>query len=544
MMIFIIFLIILSKEIIIKNAVYNIIYENYYLNYENLTLQISDSLKEEINSNFRIISTINNSFYYIQHINTNLYLFTSKNITNILLIGLINENYDLGCWNFIKTGNNKYKILNKNQCYIKIIKKKISCEKILLNEASEFNFIKIYEELNENDKLKEELIEKEPIDVLIKYIDLRDPYLKREGIHQIKKDLDNEELRYCIRSILKNLPWIRKIFILMPNEKVRYFKDYNLINDKIIYIKDKDILGYDSSNSLAFQYRYWKMVKYGISNNFITMDDDCFIGSPLNKSNFFYVKEGKVTPFLVTSKFTKISKTIAQQKLRYYKNLIKKSDKEQNSPIFKYSLYLTYLLILKLFKKYSLYIPLHTHNAIPVNVEELKEVYDIINNSEYKSGTLNSLYRPIINIQFQTFVNSYSFFKYNKKVRNITYKLINFRDSINIDYNFSLFCINTGAMEYSPSSFMKTKIVLEYLFPIPSPYEIINNNLPFLAFNSIFLNEKEFKLYKYEKYKKKTNILKIEIKKFKNQIKIIFYFYFILILLIFKIVNYFFFIYD
>ena len=544
MMIFIIFLIILSKEIIIQNAVYNIIYENYYLNYENLTLQISDSLKEEINSNFRIISTINNSFYYIQHINTNLYLFTSKNITNILLIGLINENYDLGCWNFIKTGNNKYKILNKNQCYIKIIKKKISCEKILLNEASEFNFIKIYEELNENDKLKEELIEKEPIDVLIKYIDLRDPYLKREGIHQIKKDLDNEELRYCIRSILKNLPWIRKIFILMPNEKVRYFKDYNLINDKIIYIKDKDILGYDSSNSLAFQYRYWKMVKYGISNNFITMDDDCFIGSPLNKSNFFYVKEGKVTPFLVTSKFTKISKTIAQQKLRYYKNLIKKSDKEQNSPIFKYSLYLTYLLILKLFKKYSLYIPLHTHNAIPVNVEELKEVYDIINNSEYKSGTLNSLYRPIINIQFQTFVNSYSFFKYNKKVRNITYKLINFRDSINIDYNFSLFCINTGAMEYSPSSFMKTKIVLEYLFPIPSPYEIINNNLPFLAFNSIFLNEKEFKLYKYEKYKKKTNILKIEIKKFKNQIKIIFYFYFILILLIFKIVNYFFFIYD
>ena len=99
------------------------------MNYENLKLQISDSLKEEINSNFRIISTIINSFYYIQHINTNLYLFTSKNITNILLIGLINKNYDLGCWNFIKTGNNKYKILNKNQCYIQIIKNKKYLEK-------------------------------------------------------------------------------------------------------------------------------------------------------------------------------------------------------------------------------------------------------------------------------------------------------------------------------------------------------------------------------------------------------------------------------
>ena len=536
-MIYIIFLINISKEIIIQNAVYNLVYKNYYFNYENLTLQISDSLKEEINSNFRIISTINNSFYYIQHINTNLYLLTAKNNTNILLLGLINKNDDLGYWNFIHTGNNNYKIFNKNHCYIKIRKKNIFCENILLNKASEFNFIKIYEEINENDKLKEELIEKEPIDVLIKYIDLRDPYLKRTGIHQIKKDLDNEELRYCIRSILKNIPWVRKIFILMPNEKVRYFKDYNLINDKIIYIKDKDILGYDSSNSLAFQYRYWKMVKFGISNNFISMDDDYFIGNPLNKSDFFYVKEGKVTPFLVTSKFTKISKSSAQQKLRYFKSLIKKSDKEQTSPIFRYSLYLTYLLILKLFKKYSLFIPMHTHNAIPINVDEIKEVYDIINNSEYKSGTLNSLYRPIINIQFQTFVTSYCFLKYNKKVRNLTYKLINNRDSINnIDYSFSLFCINTGSINYRPSSFMKTRIVLEYLFPIPSPYEIINNNLPILAFDSIFLNYKEFKLSKY-KIKKKNQNLEIEIKEFKNQIKIILYFYFLLILFIFKIIN-------
>ena len=36
----------------------------------------------------------------------------------------------------------------------------------------------------------------------------------------------------------------------MPNKKIRYFKDYNLIKDKIVYVKDKDILGYDSSNSL------------------------------------------------------------------------------------------------------------------------------------------------------------------------------------------------------------------------------------------------------------------------------------------------------
>ena len=55
-------------------------------------------------------------------------------------------------------------------------------------------------------------------------------------------------MRYCVRSVLKNIPWVRKIFILMPNERVRFFKSPELINEKIIFVKDKDLLGYDSSN--------------------------------------------------------------------------------------------------------------------------------------------------------------------------------------------------------------------------------------------------------------------------------------------------------
>ena len=156
-------------------------------------------------------------------------------------------------------------------------------------EGKYFFFIKIYEEVDYNQN-NYELIEKEPIDAIIKYIDLRDPFLKRNGIHQIQKDYDNEELRYSLRSILKNIPWIRKIFIIMPNNKERFLNDYKIIKDKIIYIKDKYILGYDSSNSLAFQFRYWKLKDFNISSNIIALDDDCFIGKHLNKSDFFYVK--------------------------------------------------------------------------------------------------------------------------------------------------------------------------------------------------------------------------------------------------------------
>ena len=64
-----------------------------------------------------------------------------------------------------------------------------------IKEAIKFSLIKVYESINHSeDDLK--LIQKEPIDVLIKYIDLSDPTLVREGIPQIKKAQDNEELKY------------------------------------------------------------------------------------------------------------------------------------------------------------------------------------------------------------------------------------------------------------------------------------------------------------------------------------------------------------
>ena len=40
----------------------------------------------------------------------------------------------------------------------------------------------------------------------------------------------------------------------MPNDKVKDFKDKENINDKIIYIKDKDFLGFDIANIYAFTF--------------------------------------------------------------------------------------------------------------------------------------------------------------------------------------------------------------------------------------------------------------------------------------------------
>ena len=112
-------------------------------------------------------------------------------------------------------------------------------------------------------------IDEEPVDVVIKYIDLSDKTLNREGIHQILKDEDHEELRYSVRSIFENIPWFRKIFIVMPNEKVKYFKPIEEIKDRIVYIKDKDVIGFDTASNRAFLFRLWNMTQFNVSDNIL-----------------------------------------------------------------------------------------------------------------------------------------------------------------------------------------------------------------------------------------------------------------------------------
>ena len=358
------------------NGVYHLIINNFYLQYLKRKLLISNYPKHP-NSFFRINfkNGCSNDFYYnIEEIYTKCMLLYLESKDLIFS----KKNYEsLSLWKFIKTNNNKYIIQNKNNCSIVIKNANIICDNIPLNEATEFTLFKIYEEVILDNQSDNELLEKEPIDIIIKYIDLKDPNLHREGIHQIEKDIDNEELRYSIRSILKNIPWIRKIFIVMPNEKVRYFKKYELIKKKIVYVKDKDLIGFDSSNSLAFQFRYWKMKEFGISDNFIVMDDDYFIGEKLNKSDFFYVENGKVVPSIITSHFIQIEKEDVKKNYDFYKNLAIDSKEEQNDDIFNYSRYLTYLFVLNIFnisKNQPIYIPKFTHNAIPCNFEEIKEI--------------------------------------------------------------------------------------------------------------------------------------------------------------------------
>ena len=377
------------------------------------------SLKRPRNQNFRI-TPINSDVYIIESIFYEKKLGVAKNDDLVLL-----DNDIIQYWNFIKVNDNEFLIQNNNtkkflktgycpKCSINLEDDDI--QKNNFDDSLKFTLLKLYEEV----KLKPEhmkFIEEEPVDVLIKYIDLTDKNLNREGIQQIKKDEDHEELRYCVRSILDNIPWIRKIFILMPNEKVTYFKPIEEIKDKIVYLKDIDLMGYDTANIYAFHLALHNMSKFGMSDNFILMDDDYFIGKPINKSRFFYYdeKEEKVVPSIISDEYSEI---IKDEIYKEYKKLLAKSNQidPHTSDGWYFHTYLSFKVLLDNFES-PLINACFTHNAVPLNLKDIKEVYEFLKTKyEFFNITLYSKTRPVFCLQSHTLFNDYSLNVKKRKV--------------------------------------------------------------------------------------------------------------------------------
>ena len=389
-------------------------------------------------------------------------------------------------WNIILLDDNKYIIQNNgNKKFVEINNNFLQCindlpqpleeHKSEINDNFKFTLFKMYEEVTFTDEQKE-IVEKEPIDVLIKYIDLTDENLNRTGIKQIKKDEDNEELKYSVRSILEYIPWVRKIFILMPNEKVKYFKPYDEIKEKIVYVKDIDVLGYESANIYAFTFNLFRLEKFGLSNNFIYMDDDFFIGKELKKTNFFYYDENekRVVPSLLNSDFNELNK---EKTLTNYQNVYKTKDTlaPQCFMAWILSLLSTQKFFIDYYKNMNLIKPTPTHNAISYNIQDLKEIYElVVNNYEYANETLNSVERHILTLQTQHFVDLYEMNIKKRKVHTIPTNVIPM-NMLKMGYmNIELFAINTGGDKiYTDEEKRNQKVLMQRRFPNPTPYEIV-----------------------------------------------------------------------
>ena len=455
-----------------------------------------NSKKKKANLYFKKIEKETNSYFYINVIinNTRLCIDKMNNTFSVCSIDCIE---DIAKWNLIKMN-----ISSKTEEQIFIIQNNLTKKFIGINSLDEdnlpksllsvksdkenatlFQLFKIYEEYIPK---KTPLLESEPIDVLIKYVDLRDKTLQRKNIKQIKKDFDNEELKYSLRSILQNIPWIRKIFILMPNDKVKFLKNQDEIKEKIIFVKDKDLIGFDSTAIHVFQFNLWKMKKFGISENFILMDDDYFINNPIKKEEFFYEENGQIFPSMVTNDYYLIN----QDKLNLIYNdylLIIKNNKinSHSEEAFNFRQASSLKFISSIFKNITklnthLIEASFSHNAIPLKLSDIKEVYDIVyNNYLYQNETLFSTERNIYSLHFQTFILTYLINKYQRKVHGISCAYLDVKEYYKYERKEKLFVINTSNRDYDENFFFLEKIYLEKIFNISTKYELepIENNI-------------------------------------------------------------------
>ena len=286
----------------------------------------------------------------------------------------------------------------------------------------------------------------------------------------------------------------------MPNEKVIFLKVKEEIKDKIVYVRDKDLLGFDSSNIQSFLFNLDKMEKFGLSKNFIYMEDDCFIGKYLEKKDLFYFNKriNKVKPYLISWKFYEINKTYI---INEYNNLIK--FKETIDAHSKEGFLLQKLNTVKFFiDNYNISIisPLYTHNAIPENIDDLKKIHKVSRKFKYINETLYEKKRNIFSLCHEHFVN---LFQLNINKRNVNpvlslYVKIEVLKGINL--NKELFVINTGG-NHKPTTrqYKLQRKIMEKKFPWKIKYEILNGNNNVLNIKISFMIMKIYIFLKFIK---------------------------------------------
>lgn len=101
---------------------------------------------------------------------------------------------------------------------------------------------------------------------------------------------DNEELKYCLRSIYNHAPWVRRIWLVTDLQFPSYLRFWKALSSGIVVVSHKQIFSgkeknLPTFNSLSIESMLWRIP--GLTENFIYFNDDTFLAGKVNKSEFF-----------------------------------------------------------------------------------------------------------------------------------------------------------------------------------------------------------------------------------------------------------------
>ena len=163
---------------------------------------------------------------------------------------------------------------------------------------------------------KEKSNENLKIDLVYTWVDNKDPKWLEKKSHfdktvlNLNKDandacryFNNDELKYSLRAVAKNAPWVNKIYIITDNQCPEWL---NKENPKIQIVDHRDIIPQEKLplyNSCAIENTIAHIED--LSEYFIYLNDDMFFWNEV-KPEFFF--ENKKAIFRVGKKFRKFKK--------------------------------------------------------------------------------------------------------------------------------------------------------------------------------------------------------------------------------------------
>ena len=289
--------------------------------------------------------------------------------------------------------------------------------------------------------------------------------------------IDNDELKYSLRSVEKFAPWINNIYIITDNQKPSWL---NTDHPKIHIVDHTQILpahALPTYNSVAIEICLANIP--GLEEHFIYSNDDFFIGKPTTP-NFFFTEDG--LPIVRLNK-------------RYFRKLSRKLKEWQGKEMttYKKTIYYAEALIKKRINKYYSAVPHHNMDSYQKStyldcIKEFQKEMDETITHHLRTDfdvqrIIFSLYCLATNRGILKFPSRYDK-KMNlaERIRRMIKKeycsdsrLISI-DKPNIEeifkkYSPTLFCLN-DSVKVSNEDRIRSKQFLEKLFPEKSSFEL------------------------------------------------------------------------
>jgi hypothetical protein len=297
-----------------------------------------------------------------------------------------------------------------------------------------------------------------------KHAELRNYWLEQYGLprrvfNPDVRYVEDDELRYSLRSVEAFVPWARKIFIVTANQVPAWL---NLAHPKIHIVDQASIIPEPdwspTFNSVAIEAQLHRIP--GLAEHFLHVNDDFFFGQPCRKEDFFArMPDGSIG-----------MKVMFSEGEKNYDNWITPAHLNQNvlTRLWMYS-YNNLKVLLELRRPWRKVRFTDFHQAQSMVKSELERTtrefpreYRQSSGSRFRNANdINFLaltrYRALDRgTAFRAWI-PYRFFPHETDLREYT------RESLP-----TLFCINAGLGDES----LRHDRILARLFPVPSAFEL------------------------------------------------------------------------